>query len=536
MLTRGISIKARIGLTMAFLAVLLLAVGLLGVTGMSRTNDAFRDTATNQMPSAAAIANAEIFGTRARLALDRAALIIGTPQVQEIVGRSHAFLETSNKWWSQYLALPRSEQEDRLANAAKEKRLAYAAALHNFEDVITAVNRDAVPAAAGRLQETYTALSAADEELSRYQAGETNSGYNQAQSTFGMLRIVTIAALAAGLAVAFASYLMLRRAIGKPLKEALDHFEEITTGDLRRPVVVRSRDEMGQLMQGISKMQRGLIKTVYSVRNGSESIATATRQIAAGNIDLSSRTEEQASVLQETASSMDELTSTVKQNADNARQASMLAANASEIANKGNTVVSQVVDTMGEINQGSAKIAEFIAIIEGITFQTNILALNAAVEAARAGEQGRGFAVVASEVRNLAQRSADAAKEIKTLVSASVERIQTGSALVDQAGRTMGEIIVAVNRVTDIMGEIAAASEEQSHGIDQVAKAVTQMDEVTQQNAALVEQAAAAAQSLEDQAGKLRDAVSIFRFEASHELALQDESAPAPAARLALSM
>jgi methyl-accepting chemotaxis protein-1 (serine sensor receptor) len=259
-------------------------------------------------------------------------------------------------------------------------------------------------------------------------------------------------------------------------------------------------------------MQASLVNTVRTVRSGSESIASATKQIAAGNIDLSSRTEEQASALQETASSMDELTGTVKQNAENARQASSLAANASDIANKGSTVVSQVVTTMGDINQSSTKIADIITIIEGIAFQTNILALNAAVEAARAGEQGRGFAVVAAEVRSLAQRSSAAAKEIKELINTSVSRVQTGTTLVGDAGRTMSEIIGAVQRVTDIMGEIAAASEEQSSGIEQVARAVTQMDEVTQQNAALVEEAAAAAQSLEDQAGALKAAVSVFQL------------------------
>ena len=328
-----------------------------------------------------------------------------------------------------------------------------------------------------------------------------------------MFRIVSLVALLVGVLAAALSYLTLSRAIARPLDEALGHFDAIAAGDLRRPVVVTSRDEMGQLLDGIAKMQRSLTETVRTVRSGSESIATATRQIAAGNIDLSSRTEEQASALQETASSMEELTGTVKQNADNARQASALAANASEIANKGSAVVGQVVGTMGDINQSSAKIADIISIIEGIAFQTNILALNAAVEAARAGEEGRGFAVVAGEVRSLAQRSSAAAKEIKELIDTSVERVQSGSALVDEAGRTMTEIIAAVQRVTDIMGEIAAASEEQSGGIEQVARAVTQMDEVTQQNAALVEEAAAAASSLEDQAGKLRTAVAVFQLE-----------------------
>jgi methyl-accepting chemotaxis protein-1 (serine sensor receptor) len=535
MLIRGISIKARIGLTMAFLAALLLVVGLLGLVGMSQTNNAFRDTATVQMPNATAISNTEIFAARARLALDRATLVMGSSDANTIVDRSHMFIGESDKWWNAYLATSRNAQEDHLASVVKEKRVAYKAAMKEYEDAIVNTNRIALAETAGKLQVTYSALSAADGALSKYQADAAEGSYKKAQKMFGILRLVTIAALVAGLVAAFGSYLVLRRAIGNPLKEALGHFDAITAGDLRRAIVVRSRDEMGQLMQGIAKMQQGLIKTVSSVRSGSESIATATREIAAGNIDLSSRTEEQASVLQETASSMDELTNTVKQNADNARQASTLAANASEIAGKGNTVVSQVVETMGDINQSSTKIAEFITIIEGITFQTNILALNAAVEAARAGEQGRGFAVVASEVRHLAQRSADAAKEIKALIDTSVERVQTGSALVDQAGRTMGEIIAAVSRVTDIMGEIAAASQEQSSGIENVAKAVSQMDEVTQQNAALVEQAAAAAQSLEDQAAVLRDAVSIFRFEASAGAA-PAVATPAPAPRLALTM
>jgi methyl-accepting chemotaxis protein-1 (serine sensor receptor) len=313
-------------------------------------------------------------------------------------------------------------------------------------------------------------------------------------------------------------WLSLRRAIGEPIADALAHFKRIADGDLRAKVVVKSRDEMGLLLAGLSRMRESLIETVVAVRSGTESIGSATRQIATGNADLSSRTEEQAASLEETAASMEELTGTVRQNADSARQASGLAANASEIANRGNDVVGRVVGTMGEINNSSNKIADIIGIIEGIAFQTNILALNAAVEAARAGEQGRGFAVVASEVRSLAQRSSSAAKEIKELILTSVERVKSGSLLAQEAGQTMNGIIVAVQRVTDIMGEISAASEEQSGGIDQVARAVTQMDEVTQQNAALVEQAAAAAASLESQAQALRAAVAIFKFEpASYE-------------------
>ncbi|CAE6832113.1 hypothetical protein R70006_06704 [Paraburkholderia domus] len=515
MLNKGITIKARIGLTMAFLAALLVAIGVFGLFGMSRSNDAYQDTFTNAMPSAVDIGNAELYAARERLALDRAAFMVGTPDAASVIERARLMRATSDTWWKKYMDLPRDAEEDRLAQDVVAKRDALHQQLDQFSATIAANDQTKVVDNAKRLQATYNDLATSDDALRKFQFVSAKQGYDSAQSSFEVFRMVSAGALLVGVLAAVMSYLTLSRAIGRPLDAALCHFDAISAGDLRRPVVVTSRDEMGQLLDGISKMQRSLTETVRTVRSGSESIATATRQIAAGNIDLSSRTEEQASALQETASSMEELTGTVKQNADNARQASSLAANASEIANKGSAVVSQVVGTMGDINQSSAKIADIISIIEGIAFQTNILALNAAVEAARAGEEGRGFAVVAGEVRSLAQRSSAAAKEIKELIDTSVERVQSGSALVDEAGRTMTEIIGAVQRVTDIMGEIAAASEEQSSGIDQVARAVTQMDEVTQQNAALVEEAAAAASSLEDQAGKLRTAVAVFQLEES---------------------
>ncbi|USU14300.1 methyl-accepting chemotaxis protein [Paraburkholderia fungorum] len=513
MLNKGITIKARIGLTMAFLAALLVAIGVFGLFGMSRSNDAYRDTFTNAMPSAVDIGNAELYAARERLALDRAAFMMGTPEVAQTIERARTMRATSDTWWKKYMDLPRDAEEDRLAQDVVARREALHQQLDMFVTILTANDQGKLVESAKRIQASYNELASADDALRKFQFTAAKQGYDSAQGNFEVFRMVSIAALLIGVIAAALSYLTLSRAIARPLDAALGHFDAISAGDLRRPVVVTSRDEMGQLLEGIAKMQRNLTETVRTVRSGSESIATATRQIAAGNIDLSSRTEEQASALQETASSMEELTGTVKQNADNARQASSLAANASEIANKGSAVVGQVVGTMGDINQSSAKIADIISIIEGIAFQTNILALNAAVEAARAGEEGRGFAVVAGEVRSLAQRSSAAAKEIKELIDTSVERVQSGSALVDEAGRTMTEIIGAVQRVTDIMGEIAAASEEQSSGIDQVARAVTQMDEVTQQNAALVEEAAAAASSLEDQAGKLRAAVAVFQLE-----------------------
>ncbi|RFU47113.1 methyl-accepting chemotaxis protein [Paraburkholderia sp. DHOC27] len=307
-----------------------------------------------------------------------------------------------------------------------------------------------------------------------------------------------------------------RASLGGEPEHAAELATSIARGDLTRVVDVRAGDS-SSMMAAMREMQHRLQRTLGEIRQSSESMAEATQQIAAGNGDLSQRTEQQAASLQETAASMEQLTATVKQNADNARQASGLAHTASDIAIKGNDVVSRVIGTMGEINESSRQIGDIIGVIEGIAFQTNILALNAAVEAARAGEQGRGFAVVAGEVRSLAQRSATAAKEIKQLIGASVERVHNGSTLVEQAGATMGEIVQAVQRVTDIMGEIAAASEEQSTGIAQVGRAVTQMDEVTQQNAALVEQAAAAAGSLQDQAARLRQTVNAFRIGAYEE-------------------
>ncbi|RQU91736.1 hypothetical protein DF133_11060 [Burkholderia cenocepacia] len=301
-----------------------------------------------------------------------------------------------------------------------------------------------------------------------------------------------------------------RGSLGGEPDEAAALATRIAQGDLTQPVPVRAGDRTS-MMAAMHDMQARLQATIGGIRQSAEAIASASRQISAGNDDLSQRTEEQAASLEETAASMEQLTATVKQNADNARQASGLANNASDIARTGSDVVNRVIGTMGEIDDSSRKIADIIGVIEGIAFQTNILALNAAVEAARAGEQGRGFAVVAGEVRSLAQRSATAAKEIRALIVDSVERVRNGSTLVGQAGTTMGEILQAVARVTDIMGEIAAASEEQASGITQVGRAVTQMDQVTQQNAALVEEAAAAAASLQEQAARLRDAVGSFR-------------------------
>ena len=304
---------------------------------------------------------------------------------------------------------------------------------------------------------------------------------------------------------------IITRSITHPINAAVSVAETVASGDLSSHIVVNSSDETGRLLGALKAMNTSLLGVVAQVRHGTDAISTASSEIAAGNLDLSSRTEEQASSLEETASAMEELTSTVKQNADNARQANQLAKSASEVAVRGGSIVSQVVDTMGTINESSKKIVDIIGVIDGIAFQTNILALNAAVEAARAGEQGRGFAVVATEVRNLAHRSASAAKEIKELIAASVANVDTGSRLVNEAGQTMGDIVDSIVRVTDIMGEITSATHEQTIGIEQINMAIAQMDEVTQQNAALVEEAAAASQSMQEQAGELAHVVGFFK-------------------------
>jgi methyl-accepting chemotaxis protein len=363
------------------------------------------------------------------------------------------------------------------------------------------------------VQATLTAVDnivAYEKEMSIEAGKEAEKDYSKARNLMFALGAL---ALAVGALVSW----LITRSITRPINEAVKVAEKVAEGDITSRIEVTSKDEAGRLLHALKNMNDSLVKIVSQVRTGTETIATASSQIAAGNIDLSSRTEQQASSLEETASSMEELTSTVKQNADNARQANRLAVSASEVASKGGAVVSQVVDTMASINESSKKIVDIISVIDGIAFQTNILALNAAVEAARAGEQGRGFAVVAAEVRNLAQRSAGAAKEIKALIGDSVEKVDNGAKLVDEAGTTMQEIVESVKRVTDIISEISAASDEQRAGIEQVNQAIAQMDQVTQQNAALVEEAAAASESMQDQAKNLAQVVSVFKLEDSHD-------------------
>ena len=362
-------------------------------------------------------------------------------------------------------------------------------------------------------------------KLELLEAGLLDETAAQIRSRYENGRLLLISLGVAAILLGIACAYWITRSITRPITRAVEVAEAVSAGDLTSHIVVDSRDETGQLMHALKNMNDKLVSIVGQVRAGTESIGTASSQIAAGNLDLSSRTEEQASSLEETASSMEELTSTVKLNADNARSANQLAIDASQIASKGGVVVSEVVSTMGSINDSSRKIVDIISVIDAIAFQTNILALNAAVEAARAGEQGRGFAVVASEVRNLAQRSAAAAKEIKGLIDDSVEKVEAGSQLVDKAGRTMDEIVQSISHVTQIMNQITDASEEQRAGIEQVNQAVGQMDQVTQQNAALVEEAAAAAESMQEQAARLADVVGLFKLDATQQYAAANAAA-----------
>ncbi|AWS79611.1 methyl-accepting chemotaxis protein [Enterobacter hormaechei] len=449
--------------------------------------------------------------------------------VAELMQIASASLKQAEKNWADYEALPRDpRQSDAAAVEIKRNYGIYHGALAELIQLLGAgkINEffdQPTQSYQDGFEKQYVNYLQQNDALYQTAVEDSNSSYRQAIW-------VLISVLAAVLVVIVAVWLGIRQALISPLNRLIDSIRHIASGDLVKRIDVEGSNEMGVLADSLRHMQGELVRTVGDVRNGANAIYSGASEISMGNNDLSSRTEQQAASLEETAASMEQLTATVKQNAENARQASNLALSASETAQKGGKVVDNVVQTMRDIAGSSQKIADIISVIDGIAFQTNILALNAAVEAARAGEQGRGFAVVAGEVRNLAQRSAQAAREIKSLIEDSVGRVEIGSTLVESAGETMGEIVNAVTRVTDIMGEIASASDEQSRGIDQVGLAVAEMDRVTQQNASLVEESAAAAAALEEQASRLTQAVAVFRIQQEQMKAREFASAKSVAA------
>jgi len=524
----NLRIAPKLIVTFGVVQLLMLIMGITAINSMSKLNDASTDLATNWMPSVRAVMQLRTdVGELRRWQL--AHMLTDVPKsLATYEERMAKTLEAQRANAATYEKLISSPEERAIYNDFARNWQLFLVE-HNKVVALSRQNlkAEARAAAAGPSAKILGDANAALDKLVKLNVEGGDAASNAAEVQYQQTRALSIGLLLVALIVGCTLALWVARMVARPLREAVDAARAVAEGDLTRDITVRSRDETGELMEALRDMTGKLQAVVAQVRIGTDTIATASSEIAAGNQDLSSRTEEQASALEETASSMEELTSTVRQNADNARQANQMAQSASGIAVRGGTVVGEVVGTMASINEASRKIVDIISVIDGIAFQTNILALNAAVEAARAGEQGRGFAVVASEVRNLAQRSAAAAKDIKGLINDSVDKVETGSRLVNEAGSTMQEIVAGITRVTDIMSEITAASSEQSAGIEQVNQAVVQMDQTTQQNAALVEQSAAAAEAMQQQAAQLAQIVSVFRIDANAMAAVQ----PAPAVR-----
>jgi len=522
---KNLSIKTRLIFVIGFLAIELVAGFAVGILNLEKSNDAMKTMYDDSLVAMSRLSDVERAVMQNQILVAKA--IQNSASVAPILEQVDANVALANTSWKAYMATRMGDDEKRLAQqfaASRERFLAQA-----MKPMVAALREGDIDRATARMNGPMHSLAAPMAKelagLVKIQTDVAAADFKRSQEIVEIVRLVCLAGLLVGLAFAAVLGWLLVRAIVRPLEEAVKIAGAVAQGDLTQRIEVRSNDETGRLMGALRDMNDSLVEIVSRVRAGTETMATASAEIADGNLDLSSRTEQQAAALEETASSMEELTSTVRQNADNARQANVLAGSASQIAGKGGAVVAQVVETMGGINTSAGKIVEIIAVIDGIAFQTNILALNAAVEAARAGEQGRGFAVVAGEVRSLAQRSAAAAKEIKGLIDDSVGKVKHGTLLVDQAGATMKEIVESVSRVTDIMAEISAASQEQNAGIEQVNVAIVQMDQGTQQNAALVEQASAAAQSLQHEAATLARTVGAFRIEAAADAT---PAAPAP--------
>jgi methyl-accepting chemotaxis protein-1 (serine sensor receptor) len=515
-----LKVSTRMLLLIGVLSAVLLGVGGLGLYGMTQAKDALKSVYEMNLVTAAQLGEIRALQLSNRLDINIAQLTPTPETIAERTAQIDANLLVISKLWGAYMASSIEPEEAKLIAAFVESRkklldegLMPAVASLRANDL-----EDAKRLTVDKIRPLSVPFEKGIAALVQFQLDQAKDSFAEAASRNAMTVVFTIAAIAGGLLFAglfgFTMVRSITRQLGGEPGEAAHLAQGVAAGDLS--VAIRlGHGDTTSLMAQLKAMQDSLAGVVSNVRQNSESVATASAQIAQGNNDLSSRTEQQASALEETAASMEQLSSTVKQNADNARQASQLALGASNVAVRGGEVVGQVVSTMKDINTSSKRIADIIGVIDGIAFQTNILALNAAVEAARAGEQGRGFAVVATEVRSLAGRSADAAREIKALIAASVERVEQGTALVDQAGATMSEVVASIQRVTDIVGEISSASAEQSAGVAQVGEAIGQLDQTTQQNAALVEQSAAAAEGLKQQALQLVQAVAVFRLDAA---------------------
>lgn len=516
---RNTTIGTRLWILTIVTNALLLIVGAVGWLGMSRSNDATRQIYQHQLSAAVNLAEARSNQLLVRVLLDQATFAADPADARARADTAEGFARQSDAAWKAYLALPRSAEEARAAADVAAKREAlFTQGVSSMIAALKQGDREAVMRAVlETIPKLDIAFTAVNTELGKLQLAGALEVYHGSQERYTTLRSLSIGVLAFGLCFSTVVAWRLRRSIVGPLDTAIARFERIAAGDLGANAdgagsgAEAERSETGRMLAMLGRMQESLAAMVSDVRGGADSIAAASKQIASGNSDLSQRTEQQAASLEETASSMEELTGTVRQNADSAREANDLASSATGLAERGSDAVARVASTMQAIDASANKIVDIIDVIEKIAFQTNILALNAAVEAARAGEHGRGFAVVAGDVRDLSQRCAGASKEIRTLIGDSVSRVRAGGEMVEQAGQVMQEMVGAVRRVSGIMGGISSASDEQSRGIEQVNQAVAQMDGMTQQNAALVEQAAAAAASLEDQAQRLTGLMSAFR-------------------------
>ena len=506
-------------LNAAFLVVLafIIALGGFSIAQLAGVNKAASDVSSNWLPSINALSRISLALARSR-SFDMQQLLTDDKK-EELVSRERADKQMAilAKEMAQYGTLVSEPREKELYPEMQRNIAAYQEAHVRIVKLFEEGQKQAGHALLNTSSTpVYRKLQDQINELTEVNNKGAIASEQQASQVYQRAQMAIIGLVGSCIALAMLLSWWIARLVSRPLIQAVSIARQVAEGDLTARIPDNTgRDETAQLMAALKQMNDNLLNIVQEVRTGTDTISTASAEIATGNMDLSSRTEQQAGALEETASAMEELTSTVRQNSDNARQANQLAVSASEVAQAGGQVVGKVVHTMDAINESSRKIADIISVIDGIAFQTNILALNAAVEAARAGEQGRGFAVVASEVRSLAQRSASAAHEIKALIDDSVAKVDTGTKLVGEAGQTMNEVVASVKRVSDIVAEITAAGAEQSQGIEQINNAVVQMDENTQQNAALVEQAAAAAKALQEQATRLSQTVGVFRLDAS---------------------